>query len=415
MADSIDFDNDLIRDFFLEFNDAYDSVESNLIQLESSPSDKALLNELFRSVHSIKGNLRMVGCKRVSEFTHVMENLLDAIRHEKLTYSSMLSDVILLSMDRIKQNSQCFFQGIDLDADLPAIEKALQSVVNAKADKYLENVQNLLHLLNPEDEVELEKAKLADKSAEDKLAEDAPAEHAPAEDATTVDTQSAESDTTQCAETKAELPKQDQAIPDQAIPEWDTRQHKDIEFFSGLIGRLELNLPFWHGRSERILRLTEAMLQESNVQLDKIQLEMAIYLHDIGMAFLPSEILTKKESLTDAEFFNMQEHCRLGAELIGRVSGWEEASQIVLQHHEKYNGAGYPQRLKEDAICHGAKMLAIADTYDAMTHERAQRGHKRPVMRAIIEINTCSGSQFDPKWVVIFNNIIRKLAKKKVC
>ncbi|WP_394392914.1 HD-GYP domain-containing protein [Shewanella woodyi] len=84
-----------------------------------------------------------------------------------------------------------------------------------------------------------------------------------------------------------------------------------------------------------------------------------------------------------------------------------EAAQIVLQHHEQVDGAGYPNHLTGDKICDGAKIIAIADTFDARSHERAHHTLlKRPLVRTMNEINNFSGTQFDPYWVEIFNQVV---------
>lgn len=80
---------------------------------------------------------------------------------------------------------------------------------------------------------------------------------------------------------------------------------------------------------------------------------------------------------------------------------------MVEQHHERYDGGGYPCGLGQNAICHGAKIIAIADTFEAMSHARADGREKRPMLRVVAEVNAHSGGQFDPIWVEIFNRVIR--------
>ena len=84
---------------------------------------------------------------------------------------------------------------------------------------------------------------------------------------------------------------------------------------------------------------------------------------------------------------------------------------MILQHQEKLDGSGYPNKLPADMICDGARILAIVDAYYAMTNYRADREHKRSKLRAISEINACIGTQFCEEWVKVFNSIM--LDKKK--
>jgi HD-GYP domain-containing protein (c-di-GMP phosphodiesterase class II) len=95
-------------------------------------------------------------------------------------------------------------------------------------------------------------------------------------------------------------------------------------------------------------------------------------------------------------------------DILHKMGGWEEAAEIVLQHHEHCNGGGYPKGLEENEICAGAKILAIADTFDACRYARAYRTElKRPLIRAILEINRQADVQFSRQWVDTFNLVAK--------
>ncbi len=170
---------------------------------------------------------------------------------------------------------------------------------------------------------------------------------------------------------------------------------------------------YWQGRSERIFSLVLDMNRQAGNPIDEHQLEAAVYMHDVGMAFLPLSVLHKEEELAEEEKNCMQTHTLLGAQLLEHMPEWAEAARIVREHHERCDGEGYPNKLTENDICDGAKILAIADTFESMTHERADRVHKRPMLRVIAEINGCKGLQFSETWVRIFNDLIRKRVVKK--
>ncbi len=108
----------------------------------------------------------------------------------------------------------------------------------------------------------------------------------------------------------------------------------------------------------------------------------------------------------------MYAHPGWGGDWLRRVPGWESAAEMVLAHHEHEDGQGYPRRLRGEAIVPGAKILAILDAYYAMIHQRADRAHKRSILRAVTEINACAGSQFSPEWVGVFNQVIRQEARE---
>ena len=126
------------------------------------------------------------------------------------------------------------------------------------------------------------------------------------------------------------------------------------------------------------------------------------------MAFLPLDILHKTSPLTREEYERIKSHPLHSAQLLEHMRGWEQAHQIILQHHERQDGKGYPNQVPGKQVCDGATIIAIADTFEAITQMRANREYKRPLLRAISEINNCADTQFSTRWVDIFNTVIRK-------
>jgi HD-GYP domain-containing protein (c-di-GMP phosphodiesterase class II) len=126
------------------------------------------------------------------------------------------------------------------------------------------------------------------------------------------------------------------------------------------------------------------------------------------MVFVAGDQLDKPARLVAAENKALHEHPFVAAELMQRLGGWDEAVRIVMQHHERQDGSGYPERISGDGICGGAQMLAIADTVYAITHKQAYRNTSRPVLHAVAEINSCADTQFSRHWVDVFNKVIRK-------
>ena len=105
----------------------------------------------------------------------------------------------------------------------------------------------------------------------------------------------------------------------------------------------------------------------------------------------------------------MQSHPRLAYDLLKRMPDWSAAMEIILQHQEHADGSGYPKGLREKEIAPGALILHIVDTFDARTHERAhQTLSKRPLLRAILEINNLAGQQFSAHWVEVFNRTLQQ-------
>lgn len=132
-----------------------------------------------------------------------------------------------------------------------------------------------------------------------------------------------------------------------------------------------------------------------------LQLERGSYLHDIGKIGITDAILRKPSHLNPDELVIMRTHVRIGYELVNRIPFLSSAAQIVLTHQEAYDGKGYPQGLRGDAIPLGARIFAVADTLDAMTSDRPYR-RALSLADAVEEIRRQSGRQFDPLVVKAF-------------
>lgn len=134
-------------------------------------------------------------------------------------------------------------------------------------------------------------------------------------------------------------------------------------------------------------------------------LALASLFHDIGKCFIPDEILNKPSSLTDIEFDYIKKHPSYGSELLqGKFV--EDIAIIVEQHHERLDGSGYPNGLKNDEIRIEAKIIGVADSYDAMTSERAYRkGLSAKV--AMDELKRCIGTYYDESIVLAFEKVLQ--------
>jgi response regulator RpfG family c-di-GMP phosphodiesterase len=133
-------------------------------------------------------------------------------------------------------------------------------------------------------------------------------------------------------------------------------------------------------------------------------LEQGALLHDIGKIGVPDAILSKRGPLTDDEWVQVRRHVDYGTQIISGLNFMEGASLIVAQHHERYDGTGYPRGTAGEQICLGARIFALADAFDAMTSDRPYR----PAFSfedALGEIRRCAGTQFDPAVVQVFSDV----------
>ena len=128
--------------------------------------------------------------------------------------------------------------------------------------------------------------------------------------------------------------------------------------------------------------------------------------HDVGKIGVPDNILQKNGKLTDDEYSEIKNHPTIGAHILSTASIFQDIIPIVKHHHEKYDGNGYPSRLKGEDIPYLARIAAIADSFDAMTSKRVYRD-SLPVETVISEFERCKGTQFDPKLTDVFLDILR--------
>ncbi len=157
----------------------------------------------------------------------------------------------------------------------------------------------------------------------------------------------------------------------------------------------------WHSR--RVSRFTRRIAEQLGVSDERElrTIEMGSLLHDIGKIGVRDAVLLKPGPLDQEEWVEMREHPRLGWALLQRIEFLREASEIVLQHQERYDGSGYPAGLRGNAIVLGARLFAVADTYDAITSDRPYR-RAQPHAAAVTEIQRVSGTQLDPRVVDAF-------------
>ena len=137
---------------------------------------------------------------------------------------------------------------------------------------------------------------------------------------------------------------------------------------------LEMRDPYMAGHQHRVAGLAVAIAQEMNLAWDKIEgLRFAGIIHDIGKIAAPTEIMTKPGRLTKTEFQLIKDHPRVGYEMIKDIAFPWPVAHIVLQHHERLDGSGYPEGLVGDAILPEARILAVADVVEAVCSLRPYR------------------------------------------
>lgn len=185
----------------------------------------------------------------------------------------------------------------------------------------------------------------------------------------------------------------------------------NLETMMALAQALETKDAYTRGHSERMVQRAEAVAER--LGLPEVETELLRYsaiLHDIGKIGIPDNILNKPDKLTDEEYRLIKEHPIKGAEIVKQVKALEPVASIILQHHERWDGKGYPQGLKGEAIPIEARIVSVLDAFDAMTSDRPYR-KALPIERVIGELKRCSGTQFDPKVVDAFLAELLRVSK----
>jgi len=169
-----------------------------------------------------------------------------------------------------------------------------------------------------------------------------------------------------------------------------------------IINSLEARDQYHRGHSERVMRYAKRLGQAANLSPEEItDLSFAAILHDIGKIGLAESILGKDSTLNEAEWVIIRRHPIVGEALVNGVPRLVGVAKIIRHHHERFDGEGYPNRLAGKEIPLLARVLSIAEAFDAMTSERPFR-HPLPLERALIELEGNVDSQFDPELVRLF-------------
>lgn len=188
----------------------------------------------------------------------------------------------------------------------------------------------------------------------------------------------------------------------------DISKSSYLDTVNMLINFLDYKDEFTKGHCERVARLAMAIGRALDLSdIDLLNLEFAALLHDIGKLIVPDNIINKEGKLTLHEYEIVKMHPIVGYTLIKDIAFLDVSKRILLQHHERVDGKGYPMGLDDDQLDVKAKILSVADAYDAMTGIRPYRKEGLSMKQAIHQLETCKGSQFDGNIVDVFISLLK--------
>jgi putative nucleotidyltransferase with HDIG domain len=199
-----------------------------------------------------------------------------------------------------------------------------------------------------------------------------------------------------------ELVDQRTAELDQALDSLENAYRSTLQ---ALTAALETRDAETHGHSERVVTFSLRLGREYGLTVPQMKaLEFGSLLHDIGKIGVPDAILRKPAKLTDEEWVRMREHPTHGQQILRGIKFLEGAARVVAQHHEKWDGSGYPLGMKTEEIDICARIFSVADAFDAITSDRVYR-QGRPYEAASQELDEWANRQFDPKVVEAFHRV----------
>ncbi|PCK10145.1 MAG: hypothetical protein COA42_00705 [Alteromonadaceae bacterium] len=374
-------------ELFDAFGDIHDEIDALLPQLLQR-SDVEKLNQIFRAIHNIKGNASLVGAPAIIRFAHALENVAESLRCQRYVLTSKLADCIQLSMDRLRdiherellnrkfgylyEDEAIRFLNLVADADTEVVDCFAEQLIEILGAGVRIPENNPLVAIEEVDRHTIEKTVLANVPPQKEIVVDV---------------------------------KGDRKI---VVNITNAKLSEDLMYYQELALQQDSQKQKWNQRSLILVDWAQKMNEISGVLVPPEQLAAAVYLHDIGLSFLTYDAMVKKDSFTTDELQEIQQHPRWGANMLSRIPGWEEAAEIVMQHHEYIDGSGFPMGLKSNDIHHGAKILAIIDEFFELINNDLDKSKRLLVVRAIAQVNACADTRFEGLWVQCFNQMIRK-------
>lgn len=180
---------------------------------------------------------------------------------------------------------------------------------------------------------------------------------------------------------------------------------EEMSSLMDIVKKVEQKDRYTYMHSDRVAEYAVKIAKKMNLDLDQLdKITYSSILHDIGKIHVPENVLNKPSRLTDEEFAMIKKHPADGAEML-RGTIYEELCSIIEQHHERLDGSGYPRGLKEDEILLEAKIIAVSDTFDAMTEDRSYRKAFN-ARYALDELKSLVGKHYDRDVVEAFEKIL---------
>lgn len=193
--------------------------------------------------------------------------------------------------------------------------------------------------------------------------------------------------------------------------EMDKDDYDLLSSLQALINIINARDRYTSGHVERVVMYSKALSKKLDLDAQEQKyLSLAAYMHDIGKVNLSEQVLNKSTPLNEQEWKNVKDHSEIGANILHEVSLLADIAPLVLSHHERYDGQGYPNQLAGEEIPYLSRVLAVVDSFDAMTFDRPYKAAMN-WRQAIVELRANKGTQFDPEIVEKFISVVEESLK----
>lgn len=347
-------DRSIIDDFIQCTEDSSLEVEACTKALNQNAGDDYIAR-LFRALHSFKGNCQMVGLTPFVEPLHKVEELVSCLRTKQWGYHPNVGQFLIFATDAMSDLlTQLVATGkADGNVSRSICDTCTALLLGTRADNVAEQFGQAITRIG--------------KAPIDKLPEPVKPH-----------------------KVSLELP-------------------SDMALMHSLSARLDDLSIYRKNRGEQVVKLSAELNVALGTPVNPEQLKAAALMHDIGMGFIPHNIFTREGNLSKEELRKIQEHVITASQIVMRFGKWEDAAHMILDHHERFDGTGYPNGVAGDKIHPGGHILSVVDTFCAITTERSDRAFKKSLLSAISEINANSESQFNPAVVKAFTGVVRNM------
>ena len=359
----MEIDDTLRTELMDAFCDLVTEAETRIASLLEQEDDETM-HSLFRAIHNIKGNAGLMQLTPIVDFTHEIEEVAGALRRKQFSISPTIAETLLIALDRLHDLHQSELFGTQFDYlcidELKVLYGAMSKATREEADGIALQTLQFLGAGVVSADIDIF--------------------------------------------SKTETPQLSFSVPLQNL---DQQQQvlRDLSFFHELSLQLDKQLPHWHERSLQLFDWAMKMNKIAGSPIPKDQLAAATYLHDLGLSFVERDQWT--QSWAPQPDTALYQHPNWAYQILIRIPGWEDAATIILHHHERINGTGYPSGLQGNDIHPGAKILAILDSFFLLTNGRVDASARKSTVRAVSAINARLDTHFEGLWVQCFNHMIR--------